>query len=389
MFSLLFIIIPLLSQNLVHSSTVLLWSNSNLPQTAVPLSQVSSLDVVSNHICAINDDKIQIRLFAVNQLANEYLLRGSQKQHSLLIDAKKEHSQYRYFPNIDDDAYRTFSLIDRSNNMACAHIQIKIDSSNIYETLHDALNAMQTSVESVGTNSDETVVMVLVTGPVRTEKPSRQRRQIEIYEDDLITSDDDACLFFADNLILNSTNDKSNITLNYEQSSCNYSSTTNSTVLDLIWNDEKGTKYQTVLSAVNDGRYWYLNDVKFNNETYRYFAYGMHSNMDTPSAYSYACTTAQFVKYSPTGGAKGGVYDFNSKFAIRNFQFQPFNGTGNKFGSANYCTSFFTSGIWMGITSSLLCLGILLVGVTRMMSIKSNDRFDDPKGKALVIKAQE
>jgi len=28
MFSLLFIIIPLLSQNLVHSSTVLLWSNS-------------------------------------------------------------------------------------------------------------------------------------------------------------------------------------------------------------------------------------------------------------------------------------------------------------------------------------------------------------------------
>ena len=109
---------------------------------------------------------------------------------------------------------------------------------------------MQTSVESVGTNSDETVVMVLVTGPVRTEKlvrfnkdmkivstspcffsfQSRQRRQIEIYEDDLITSDDDACLFFADNLILNSTNDKSNITLNYEQSSCNYSSTTNSTV---------------------------------------------------------------------------------------------------------------------------------------------------------------
>jgi len=42
--------------------------NRNLPQTAVPLSQVSSLDVVSNHICAINDDKIQIRLFAVNQV---------------------------------------------------------------------------------------------------------------------------------------------------------------------------------------------------------------------------------------------------------------------------------------------------------------------------------
>jgi hypothetical protein len=43
----------------------------------------------------------------------------------------------------------------------------------------------------------------------------------------------------------------------------------------------------------------------------------------------------------------------------------------------------------MGITTSLLCLGILLVGVHRMMTIKSNDRFDDPKGKPLLIKAQE
>jgi hypothetical protein len=43
----------------------------------------------------------------------------------------------------------------------------------------------------------------------------------------------------------------------------------------------------------------------------------------------------------------------------------------------------------MGITTSLLCLGILLVGIHRMMSIKSNDRFDDPKGKPLMIKTQE
>jgi len=43
----------------------------------------------------------------------------------------------------------------------------------------------------------------------------------------------------------------------------------------------------------------------------------------------------------------------------------------------------------MGITSSLLCLGILLFGIYRMMAIKPNDRFDDPKGKPLIIKAQE
>ncbi|CAF4243226.1 unnamed protein product [Rotaria sordida] len=69
--------------------------------------------------------------------------------------------------------------------------------------------------------------------------------------------------------------------------------------------------------------------------------------------------------------------------------FQPFIENGSYFGSPNYCTSFFTNGIWMGLTSSLLCLGILLFSIYRMMNTKSNDRFDDPKGKLLIIKVQE
>jgi len=133
-------------------------------------------------------------------------------------------------------------------------------------------------------------------------------------------------------------------------------------------------------------RYWYLESAKVNAIEYRYFAYGSYSRMDTPPKYSYACTTAMFVKYNPEGH---GSYDFQDIFYITNLQFQPFNGNGSYFGPPNYCTSFFTSGIWMGITSSLLCLGILLFGVHRMMTIKSNDRFDDPKGKPLIIKAQE
>jgi hypothetical protein len=137
---------------------------------------------------------------------------------------------------------------------------------------------------------------------------------------------------------------------------------------------------------------------------YRYFAYGMYSKMDTPPTYSYACKTATFVAYNPD---KHGSYNFRDKFYIRNlqvkknsffvlpnfnfcvFKFQPFYANGSYFGPPNYCTSFFTSGIWMGITSSLLCLGILLFGIYRMMAIKPNDRFDDPKGKPLIIKAQE
>ncbi|CAF4230818.1 unnamed protein product [Rotaria sordida] len=166
MLSLLLIIIPLLSQYQVFSSPVLLWSNLNLPQSAVPLSTYSPLNVISNHICKIDSKQIQIRLFAVNQLTSEDIQRGPQHKHPILLDAKNEKGQFRYFPNVADDVYNTFSLIPQSNNMHCSHIRFQITSSKIYETLQDALNAMQAAINSIGTNSDTVIVMALISGPV-------------------------------------------------------------------------------------------------------------------------------------------------------------------------------------------------------------------------------
>jgi V-type H+-transporting ATPase S1 subunit len=60
-----------------------------------------------------------------------------------------------------------------------------------------------------------------------------------------------------------------------------------------------------------------------------------------------------------------------------------------KFGQCNYCSGFFTSGIWMGIISSLLMAFILAFGVYLMTSINTMDRFDDPKGKPLTIAAEK
>jgi V-type H+-transporting ATPase S1 subunit len=68
---------------------------------------------------------------------------------------------------------------------------------------------------------------------------------------------------------------------------------------------------------------------------------------------------------------------------------QPFgvqtNGTSYTFGKVNYCQGYFSSGIWMAITSSLLLTVILAFGVSMLFSIKTMDRFDDPKGKPLNI----
>lgn len=59
------------------------------------------------------------------------------------------------------------------------------------------------------------------------------------------------------------------------------------------------------------------------------------------------------------------------------------------FGQVNYCSGFFTSGIWMGIASSLFMAFILAIGVYLMTSINTMDRFDDPKGKPLTIAAEK
>ena len=66
------------------------------------------------------------------------------------------------------------------------------------------------------------------------------------------------------------------------------------------------------------GLYWNLEKAIFNDSEYRYFAYGMHSQMDTPPTYSYVCTTAVFVKYNST--IKFGLYDFKDKFFVTNLQ---------------------------------------------------------------------
>ncbi|CAF0895153.1 unnamed protein product [Rotaria sp. Silwood1] len=393
---LLIIIIPLLSQYQVFSSPVLLWSNKDLPQSAVPLSRYSSIDFISNSICKIDSKQIQVHLIVVDQLTNQDIQRGLQRKHPVLLDAKNEKSQFRYFPNVADDVYDTLSKLPRSNNMHCSHIHFQIASLKIYETLKEALDAMQSPVDSIGTNSNMVIVKALVGTPVVDQSLSRRRRDIDITEDNVLVSENRTCMFYANELFWEEPNERDpsagNYTLDLDRSSCTTDEivTSNgnmtSVILDLYWDNGMNDTIPMTLIANITERYWYLDTVTMNGSEYRYFAYGMHSQMETPSTYSYVCKTAVFVKYDSAGH---GLYDFKNKFFLTNIQFQPFNADGIKFGLPNYCTSFFTSGIWMGLTSTLLCLGILLFGIYRMMSIKSNDRFDDPKGKPLIIKAQE
>lgn len=51
------------------------------------------------------------------------------------------------------------------------------------------------------------------------------------------------------------------------------------------------------------------------------------------------------------------------------------------------CVTFFTIPIWMGIVVSLLFIVITNIGVYALFSVRTMDRFDDPKGKTITVAA--
>ncbi|CAF0803801.1 unnamed protein product [Brachionus calyciflorus] len=142
----------------------------------------------------------------------------------------------------------------------------------------------------------------------------------------------------------------------------------------------------------NNSRYYVLdsstvllNDTKTLSLVYMGAPYGM----ETPVNYSFVCTKTAFKVQNTTDGKT------NSKvwFYIENLQLQPTgvdrNETSYTFGPINYCQGFFSSGIWMAITASLILAFILAFGVSLLMNVKTMDRFDDPKGKPLNIGAEK
>jgi len=66
-------------------------------------------------------------------------------------------------------------------------------------------------------------------------------------------------------------------------------------------------------------------------------------------------------------------------------QIQAFMGAATQFGDSWDCSGFFTPGVWMGLIASGMATAILLYGMCMITDIKTMDRFDDPKGKPIML----
>uniref|UniRef100_A0A8D0B7C6 ATPase H+ transporting accessory protein 1 n=1 Tax=Salvator merianae TaxID=96440 RepID=A0A8D0B7C6_SALMN len=113
------------------------------------------------------------------------------------------------------------------------------------------------------------------------------------------------------------------------------------------------------------------------------------TQITAPSNYSFTCTK---VSNHPTSGAilvPNTTSDNQWKLLMADFQIQSFNVTGERFSRASDCAGFFSPGIWMGLLTSLLLVAIFTYGLHMVMSLKTMDRFDDPKGPTISVPQTE
>ncbi|KAM4020850.1 V-type proton ATPase subunit S1 [Anomaloglossus baeobatrachus] len=157
----------------------------------------------------------------------------------------------------------------------------------------------------------------------------------------------------------------------------------------LVLNYDRGVKiifqFESKRYPVS-ARHWFtLKRVEMVNGTAN--ATFLAPQISAPNNLSYHCTyVSSWPQY---GSLLVQNSSSNWRLSIKDFQIQPFNVTGMKFSYASDCSGFFSPGIWMGLITTLLFVFILTYGLHMVMSLKTMDRFDDPKGPSISVPQNE
>uniref|UniRef100_A0A2M4BQC6 Putative vacuolar atp synthase subunit s1 n=1 Tax=Anopheles marajoara TaxID=58244 RepID=A0A2M4BQC6_9DIPT len=125
---------------------------------------------------------------------------------------------------------------------------------------------------------------------------------------------------------------------------------------------------------------WEITGVRFNEKDY-YLRNRVHINQH----FSYHCNN--WIYYTT---------DLNEQIVFTEVQLQPFfadeegvTPASNRFGDSWDCVGFTSGGILSGLFLILIFIIIGSYGISWMMDIRTMDRFDDPKGKTIIVNAAE
>ncbi|KAH8020728.1 hypothetical protein HPB51_003216 [Rhipicephalus microplus] len=101
-----------------------------------------------------------------------------------------------------------------------------------------------------------------------------------------------------------------------------------------------------------------------------------------PRGFSFSCSLSPFRQYNATKLPQ-------LQLQLDTFQVELVQNNTGQFSESYDCAGFFTTVIWMGLLVVLLYLVILGTGVFFIYDIRTNDRFDDPKGKTITVTATD
>lgn len=100
-----------------------------------------------------------------------------------------------------------------------------------------------------------------------------------------------------------------------------------------------------------------------------------------PSGFSYSCGKLQLIANKP---------ELSQKYpTITITRLQLYPGKGDKFPDSYDCATWFSTTLWMGTVVALIYIFILFGAVLFLLDVKTNDRFDDPKGKTITVNVSE
>jgi len=135
--------------------------------------------------------------------------------------------------------------------------------------------------------------------------------------------------------------------------------------------------------------YWTISNLalsaegKVGEQPFQFKDLQLISSMDVsaPLKRSFHCT-----KFGPwIGITEKGNFTPQVEFTSFQMEYFPFTKDNSKFGRSYDCVGFFSIGIWSGIFVTIILLSILSWGITMVMSVKTMDRFDDPKSKPISV----
>lgn len=291
-------------------------------------------------------------------------------------------------------------------------VDLKLQVESPYETIQTYINNHKININLIESDNIEDALNVfsqlhqhsnvILTGKSSLSRTKRESEdsKIESQNTTYVFGDNCAAFFESIHYVDLANHQTSNIiTLTNTNSSFSCPDESLEQVLTIDFKQNVGIdgasiqKLTLKFKKSNNQNYYFLNSssIELNNSKTHDLVYmGAPYGMETPVNYSFVCTKTTFKVQNKTKDGKS-----NSKvwFYIQKLQIQPTGVVNNKseytFGRINYCQGFFSSGIWMAITSSLILAFILAFGVSLLMNIKTMDKFDDPKGKPLNIGAEK